>query len=176
MLSTRAALCAILLSISAAAAPHAATRAAPECEAQPCILASWSDRAAADAALLSIEGLGPKPMRVYYASDGGARAVRMVRDANGCDFALLEYGVGRGGKGNEAVWLAVLHVTHRVELLRKVRLHYWISPVSAADYRYEVDAPFGGGLTISLTRHFTGKPSQWRFPVAAQVISIPPMD
>ena len=175
MLSTRAALCAIILLWvpAAGAVPHAFVRTAPECAVHRCVMASWSDRAATDAAFITVAGLA-KPVHAYYASDDGPGAVRMVRDANGCDFALLEYGIGRGTQ--RTAWLAVLHVTDRIELIRRVRLDYWLSPANAAVYRYDVDTPFGGGLTISLTRHFTGKDGEWRFPPPTQTVSIPPQD
>jgi hypothetical protein len=172
-------LCAIALLatvVSAGAVPRVATRAAPECAGARCTLAPWSDRTAGDPALLTIDGLGSKPIRHYYASDDGARAATFVTDATGCNYVLLEYAVGRGTGAGKVVYLAVLHVTDRATLLRKVRLRYWLSPANTAEYRYNVDKPFGGGLTVALTRRFTGKQADWRYPPPTQVVSIPPPD
>ena len=176
---TRLWLCAIVVFAtltSAGAVPRVSTRAAPECAGARCTLADWSDRSAGDPALLTIEGLGPKPIRHYYSSDDGARAARFVTDANGCNYVLLEYAVGRGTGPGKVVYLAVLHVTDRVELLRKVRLHYWLSPLNTAEYRYTVVKPMEGGLSVELTRHFTGKQGDWRYPPATQVVSVAPPD
>jgi len=171
----RVLLCAAaLFAVPAAAAPHASTRAAPECAKQVCTLESWSDRSARDVALLTVDGHGPKPLHFYYASDGGARAAQFVRDAAGCDYVLLEYGLGHGPTAT--VYLAVLRLGDRAELLRKARLRIWISPGNAAEYRYAVVKPFEGGLTIQLTRHFTGKNTNWRYPPPTEVVSIPPND
>ena len=172
MLSTRGWLWAIALTGSAAAAaPSATTRAAPECAHRRCVPAAWSDSAARDFALLTVEGAAPGPLRFYYGSDGGARPPRIVRDEGGCDYVLLEYAVG-----GTSVWLAVLRLTDRLTLLRKVRLRTWLSPGNAAEYRYSIEKPFGGGLTLQLTRHFTGKDTSWSYPPPAQTISIPPAD
>jgi len=170
MLSTRSWAWAIVVAGSAAAAPSATSRAAPECATRHCVPAAWSDWAARDMALLTVKG-GTAPLLFYYASDGGPRPVRIVRDAGGCDYVLLEYGVGRGP--GASVWLAVLRLTDRLALLRKVRVRYWLSPGNAAEYRYRIDKPFGGGLTLELTRHFTGKDTRWHYPPAGQIISIP---
>jgi hypothetical protein len=161
---------------SAGAVPRVATRAAPECAGARCTLAPWSDRTAGDPALLTIEGLGSKPIRHYYASDDGARAAKFVTDATGGNYVLLEYAVGRGTGPGKVVYLAVLHITDRAKLLRKVRLRYWLSPLSTAEYRYTVVKPMEGGLSVELTRHFTGKQGDWRYPPATQVVSVAPPD
>jgi len=171
MLSTRSWAWAIGLTAAAAAAPVASTRTAPECAHRHCAAAAWSDSAARDLALLTIANAANAPLRFYYGSDGGARPAAIVRDAGGGDYLLLEYGIGRGP--GASVWLAVLRLTDRLELLRKVRLRIWLSPRNAAEYRYSIEKPFGGGLTLHLTRHFTGTDTSWRYPPPTQTISIP---
>jgi len=179
MLSTRHWPCAIILlaTVSAASAgPRAATRAAPECAGLRCPLAAWSDHAGNDPALLTVEGIGPKPLHDYYVSDEGVRSAQLVTDANGSAYVLLEYAVGRGNGPDKIVYLAVLHVTDRMVFVRKVRLRYWLSPLSTAEYGYRIGKPMEGGLSLELTRHFAGDRGEWRYPPPTQTIRIDPPD
>jgi hypothetical protein len=179
MLSIRHWLCAIAFltaGTTAVAAPRVETRPAPECAGLRCQLADWSDHAASDPAMLVVDGIGPKPIHDYYASDEGARTAQIATDANGCTYVLLEYAVGRGRGPGRIVYLAVLHVTDHLEFLRKVRLRYWLSPLATAEYGYRVNKPMEGGLSLELTRRFTGGKGDWRFPPASQTVRIAPPD
>jgi hypothetical protein len=179
MLSTRRWLCAITLlaaASAASAAPHVTTRPAPECAGQRCALASWSDHAAHEPALITLDGVGQKPMHDYYASDEGVRSAQLVTDVNGCTYVLLEYAVGRGNGPGRIVYVAVLHVTDHLEFLRKVRLRYWLSPLVTAEYAYRIEKPIGGGLSLELTRRFTGGKGEWRYPPLSQTVRIDPPD
>ena len=172
MLSIRACLCAIALMGSAAAAPVVTTRPALECGHHHCPPASWSDRGAHDMAVLTITA--KTPLQFYYGSDGGARPARIVEDDAGCEFVFVEYAIGRGP--GASVWLAVLRLGEHTELMRKMQIRYWLGPGSAAEYRTEIDKPFGGGLTLRLTRHIAGRDIGWRYPPLSETVSIPMCD
>jgi len=125
-------------------------------------------------AVLSVASSGKKPLRFFYGSDGGARPARIVEDDAGCGFVFVEYAIGHGpGAG---VWLAVLRLDESATLMRKVQMRYWLGPGSAAEYRYSIDKPFGGGLTLLLTRHIIGRDVGWRYPPLSQTVSIPMCD
>jgi hypothetical protein len=162
----------IALGSAGAAAPRVTTHAAPECgvAAARCTLAGWADRRGRDAVSVVVEGVGAKPIQAIYFSDGGARPAQFAQDSSGSTYLLLEYRIGK------AVYLAVFRITDRLELMRKVQLRYWLSPFAAAEYSYSVEKSLDGGLTIELTRHFTGKAGTWHYPPPTQVVSIPPQD
>jgi hypothetical protein len=125
-----------------------------------------------DSLILSVTDQGREIAEKKYCSAYAHGAARVVTDALGHPYVLLEYSEGHGTNAFTG-YLVIYRLADQLIERERVRLSIGAGPASRWSYEYTAETPTGGGLRLLLQLSTSGVPEPYLSPPpATQTVAV----